>query len=96
MSPPRGSPPAQWNPSFDSSEATTRPTQTITTKEPELETVKNKTKRRDFFEHVGVTEGDSVRKMTMENGESILLLALTQDRSALSETLCVVREVSCC
>jgi hypothetical protein len=41
-----------------------------------------------------VVGGENARKIKLENGEEILLLALAQDRSALSETLCIVREVN--
>lgn len=92
VSPPHGSP-AQWNQSFDSSEATNRPSKAI---EPEnherTKTLASHTIGKDVVEH-GVT-GEKVRKIQMENGEDILLLALDFDRSALSETLCIVREVS--
>jgi hypothetical protein len=38
-------------------------------------------------------EQENSRTMMLPTGESVLLLALPQDRVALSETLCVVREV---
>jgi len=48
------------------------------------------------FDLTRYDEQENVRTMNLPTGESILLLALPQDRVALSETLCVVREVSCC
>lgn len=51
--------------------------------------------RNDSPTSKGSTE-DNVCKLEMESGETIILLASPQDRIALSETLCVVREVSFC
>lgn len=51
--------------------------------------------RNDSPGSSGSTE-DNACKLEMPSGETIILLAAPQDRTALSETLCVVREVSFC
>ncbi|GAX10552.1 hypothetical protein FisN_40Lh022 [Fistulifera solaris] len=90
--PPPQEPPAEWNQSFDSSEASTRvPKATEPEHQARAKESLSPTLHKGLVEH-GVSGCEKARKIKSENGETILLLALSQDRSALSETLCIVRE----